>query len=86
MLNSLLTDLAKGLINDQKEFQKMHVAELRNQALVAATAAKESGFTSTYDALIEIVRELSLGDPRSAQTPALTTMSKRHNQNPLTPS
>ena len=37
----------------------MQAAELRNRALVAATAAKAEGFTSTHDALIEIVRELA---------------------------
>lgn len=43
----------------------MQVAELRNQALVAANAAKAAGFTSTYEALLEIVRELSSGGANS---------------------
>lgn len=37
----------------------MQVAELRNHVLVAAAAAKAEGFTSTHDALLEIVRELA---------------------------
>lgn len=32
--------------------------ELINQTLVAASVAKQSGFDNTYEALIELVREL----------------------------
>lgn len=34
----------------------MRAAELRNRTLVAAVAAKQSGFTYTYEALLEIVQ------------------------------
>lgn len=36
----------------------MNIAELRNQALVAAAAAKDNGFDSTYEALLQIVLDL----------------------------
>jgi len=54
-----------GMGTEHKECLKMQVAELRNQALVAATAAKAEGFTCTHDALLEIVRELSSGEVNS---------------------
>lgn len=32
--------------------------ELRNRTLVAASVAKQNGFDNTYEALIELVREM----------------------------
>ena len=43
----------------------MH-AELRNQTLVAAAAAKHEGFENTYAALIDLVKELDR--PKDAAT------------------